>query len=103
MTEAQLERLAILAEELGEAQQAIGKIIRHGYESFNPDKPDHPGNQYDLELELGQIIYITDLMCRAGDLDEETIVLKTHQRAYTLPRYTHHQPIELFPVQIGDH
>jgi hypothetical protein len=30
---AETERLALLLEELGEAQQAIGKILRHGYES----------------------------------------------------------------------
>lgn len=31
LTNAQAERLHILLEELGEAQQAIGKILRHGY------------------------------------------------------------------------
>ena len=36
LTAAQTERLAILSEELGEAQQAIGKIMRHGYDSCNP-------------------------------------------------------------------
>ena len=27
------------AEELAEAQQCVGKILRHGYESYNPDLP----------------------------------------------------------------
>lgn len=36
LTAAEQERLAILAEEMGEALQIIGKIIRHGYESYNP-------------------------------------------------------------------
>ena len=32
LSDAETERLAILAEEMGEAQQAIGKIIRHARE-----------------------------------------------------------------------
>lgn len=36
LTNAELERLAILMEECAEVQHIIGKIIRHGYESFNP-------------------------------------------------------------------
>jgi hypothetical protein len=30
LSDAEVERLAILAEEMGEAQQCIGKILRHG-------------------------------------------------------------------------
>ena len=33
LSAAEAERLALLLEELGEAQQAIGKILRHGYEN----------------------------------------------------------------------
>lgn len=39
LTPAEAERLALLSEELGEAQQAIGKILRHGYDSSNPVDP----------------------------------------------------------------
>jgi hypothetical protein len=38
LTPAELERLSLLLEELGEAQQAIGKILRHGYKEL-PRKP----------------------------------------------------------------
>lgn len=37
LTPAEAERLALLAEECGEAIQAIGKILRHGYESNHPE------------------------------------------------------------------
>jgi hypothetical protein len=40
LTPAEAERLALLLEELGEAQQIIGKILRHGYESYHPDDPE---------------------------------------------------------------
>lgn len=36
LTPAQAERLAILAEECGEVIQIIGKILRHGLDSFHP-------------------------------------------------------------------
>src|SRR5579872_899269 len=36
LTPAQIERLALLAEECGEVMQAVSKILRHGYESRNP-------------------------------------------------------------------
>lgn len=38
------ERLAILAEEAGELIHAIGKILRYGYESHNPDSSMHYEN-----------------------------------------------------------
>lgn len=37
LSPAETERLALLSEEMGEVQQAIGKILRHGYESIHPD------------------------------------------------------------------
>lgn len=36
LTPAQAERLAILAEECGEVVQIIGKILRHGLDSWHP-------------------------------------------------------------------
>jgi hypothetical protein len=53
LTPAQLERLAFLSEELGEAQQAIGKIVRHGYDSYNPLVLTNSNNREDLEKEIG--------------------------------------------------
>ena len=40
-TSGEVERLAWLVEEMGEAQQAAGKILRHGYIGKDPD-----GNKY---------------------------------------------------------
>ena len=42
LTLSRLERLALLLEELGEAQQVIGKILRHGYDSRHPDGGPSP-------------------------------------------------------------
>ena len=40
LNDAEAERLAILLEEFGEAQQAVGKILRHGYESYDPSRDE---------------------------------------------------------------
>lgn len=55
-TPQQWERLAILAEELGEAQQALGKMMRHGPQSQNPFKPEDGNNMLQLERELGHVV-----------------------------------------------
>lgn len=47
LSPAEAERLAMLAEECGEVIQAVGKVLRHGYESFHPD---------DLELSKGRMV-----------------------------------------------
>ena len=39
LTPAEAERLAMLAEECGEVIQIVGKILRHGYDSYHPVNP----------------------------------------------------------------
>lgn len=79
LSDAQLERLAILSEELGEAQQAIGKIIRHGYDSNNPDLPRPvycgipTGNRQDLEKELGDVMYAIDALAATRDINGRAV------------------------------
>lgn len=51
LSPAQAERLAMLAEECGEVIQVIGKILRHGYDSYHPDRP-HITNRELLQREL---------------------------------------------------
>ena len=65
LSPAEAERLAILAEEMGETIQEIGKILRHGYESRWPD--DAPTNREKLEVELGDIACIQQMMCNEGE------------------------------------
>jgi len=92
LTDAQLERLAILSEELGEGQQAIGKIIRHGYESYNPDSPK-PGwsNRHDLEKELGEILTAIEFMVSADDVSEMAIHNHGLEKRRKIKPYLHHQ------------
>jgi len=84
LTPAELERLAILSEELGEVQQVIGKILRHGYESTPPAGGET--NRSDLMRELGDVKYWITRLCDEGDIDFATIVhweaIKSDKKKY---------------------
>jgi hypothetical protein len=68
LTDAEVERLAILSEELGEAQQCIGKILRHGYESYNPVVNTNLTNRRELEREIGDVQAAIDMLFAENDV-----------------------------------
>lgn len=72
----QSERLALLAEECGEAVQAIGKVLRHGFASWN--------NRGDLEKEIGDIFAAALLLVAAYDVNAHNIVGRTQQKIHRL-------------------
>ena len=71
-TDAELERLALLLEEIGEAQQVIGKILRHGWDNYNPTV-SYCSNRKLLEQELGDVMFALSLMIDEGDVSETRI------------------------------
>jgi NTP pyrophosphatase (non-canonical NTP hydrolase) len=89
LTPKQTERLAILSEECGEVQKAIGKILRHGYDSYKPDIADSRSNREDLERELGDVIFAMRLLCR-GDLRYGEIHTRAAEKAMKISQYLHH-------------
>lgn len=91
LTPAEAERLALLSEELGEAQQAIGKVLRHGYGSCHPDAPRGPDNREALEKELGDVSAAVGLLTEAGDLSEGRIDYARDLKRRRVGRYMHHQ------------
>ena len=87
---AEAERLALLLEELGEAQQAIGKILRHGYESHHPDRLST--NRQELEKELGDISAAIHILCeRNKDLSSFNIAMARDEKILKVAKYMHHQ------------
>lgn len=90
---AEVERLAILSEELGEAQQCIGKILRHGYESYNPIVETGMTNRRELERECGDVFEAILMLCRSGDLNEAGINARQADKRKTMQRWLHHQPV----------
>jgi len=87
LTDAQAERLYILSEELGETQQAIGKILRHGYESgWNGSN-----NRSDLEKEIGHVYNSVNRLLIASDLNMDGIVNSGHLKQKSILPFLHHQ------------
>ncbi len=89
LSPAQYERLALIAEEAGEIVQAIGKILRHGYESTHPT--GGPTNRHLLEIEIGDLGCAIDLSVGAGDLSEEAIAAACFSKEARVGKYLHHQ------------
>lgn len=83
------ERLALLAEEMGEAIQVIGKILRHGFDSVHPN--GGPNNRTLLEKELGDVRHAMIRMCEAGDLDKDSIHAAAEAKRESVEQYLHHQ------------
>lgn len=67
LTDAEAERLAILAEECAEVIKCVGKILRHGYESYDPTGQVKGTNREQLEREIGDVHAIAGFMAGHGD------------------------------------
>jgi len=90
LSEEEQERLSILMEECGEVIQAIGKIQRHGYESYNPNDPLKRTNRELLAIEMGDVLYASRLLSRNGDVPDKYIVECAKQKQMKIPKYLHH-------------
>jgi NTP pyrophosphatase (non-canonical NTP hydrolase) len=92
LTPAQAERLAMLLEELGEAQQAVGKILRHGYESKHPN--GGPTNRASLTREIGDVLVVVELLAHADDISHQEMTLAMTKKRERVNLYAHHQDSE---------
>ncbi len=91
LTPPELERLALLVEEMGESLQIIGKILRHGMNSYNPIGDDRRTNRELLEKELGDVKHATDRLTEANDLDLSEILMNAEKKRISIRRWLHHQ------------
>ena len=96
LTPAEAERLALLAEECGEVIQAVAKVLRHGYESTHPDKPEAGTNRDMLQRELADLRAAESLMIEAGDVYDSAIVAAALHKIARVQRYLHEQPAHAF-------
>ena len=90
MTDAERERLAMLAEECGEVIQVVGKILRHGYNSYHPNDPS-VSNRDLLEAELRDIDSIVYGMALNGDIDSSSLIGQYETTWKKKIKWTHHQ------------
>lgn len=91
LTPGQAERLACLAEEAGEIVQAVGKILRHGYDSYNPYDPAQTTNRTNLEKEIGDLTDRIHVMVSCGDLQEMSIQKYAQLKSFNAKPFMHHQ------------
>lgn len=91
LSPAQVERLALLAEEMGEALQVVGKILRHGLNSSNPLIENAPKNFELLEKELGDVTCAISMLCDGGDIDLETMRRHRLAKHKNVQQWLHHQ------------
>lgn len=89
LTPAEAERLAMLSEEAGEIVQAVGKILRHGYESTHP--AGGPTNREALLHEIHDIRVIISMMSARNDIDLRTMRAEYMEHYNAKAKYMHHQ------------
>jgi NTP pyrophosphatase (non-canonical NTP hydrolase) len=94
MTPAELERLAILAEECGEVQQIIGKILRHGYDSHNPFDPNRTSNRELLERELGDLSFIVNFLGDNNDINLLSVRRHMTTKEENIGQYLHYNTVD---------
>lgn len=90
LSDAQAERLAILAEEMAEVTQVIGKILRHGYES-GAEYTNGRTNRDLLADELGDLRVAVRMVMRAGDISVGRMAAHATAKEESIQQYLHHQ------------
>jgi NTP pyrophosphatase (non-canonical NTP hydrolase) len=102
LTPAEAERLALLAEECGEVIQVIGKILRHGYDSYNPHDPDAGNNRMLLEKEIGDLSATIDIMRWERDVRDKGIHDAADRKLKRISQWLHHQTHPALKARTGD-
>lgn len=92
LTPAELERLAVLAEECAEVIQIVNKIIRHGYDSYWPEPDDT--NRKRLEEELGDLQLAVSLLQSNDDVSLEAIAERAYKKIDKLAKWTYYNDIK---------
>jgi NTP pyrophosphatase (non-canonical NTP hydrolase) len=90
LTPGEAERLAYLGEELGEAIQAIGKILRHGYESRDPTKQDSKTNREQLEIELRDVMTATTLLVARREVNQY-VIMDVDSKLLEIEKWLHYK------------
>lgn len=95
LTPAETERLALLMEECAEVQHVIGKILRHGYNSVNPNdlRPNPDNNRALLERELGDLTAAISICAGHDDVNIEKIEAAFELKLKRVKEFLHHTTV----------
>lgn len=102
LSDGELERLALLAEEAGEVVQIVNKIIRHGYESCSPFDETGTTNRELLEKEIGDFHFAVRLLEAAAEVNSGSIYGRARDKAKSVGRYLHHQNLNRVAELAGE-
>lgn len=92
LTPAELEALALLAEECAESIAIIGKAIRHGLSSCHPDSG--ASNRVEIARELGHVSAAIEIACQLGVLYRSDVREGVDEKWKKGGRYLHHIKID---------
>lgn len=94
-TKAENEMLDILQEECAEVIQAISKIKRHGWDSYNPDILAAPTNQDHFSDEVAQLLTVVGMLMGGNRLSEVRMGEEAKRKEANLKKYTHYQEFSI--------
>ncbi len=86
---AQIERVALLMEEMAETIHVIGKILRHGFNSYNPYTEEK--NKTLLEKELSHVSLALSLLIANGDIDPLALTEYQSLKQQSVKRFMHYK------------
>ena len=89
LSDAEAERLAILAEECAEVIQAVGKIKRYGYQNWWP-KDTGFTNRQRLEYELGHVDAAVSRLVYAAQISRDEIDRHRSAKLESIKPFLHH-------------
>jgi len=89
---AEREALALLVEELGEAIQVVGKILRHGWDSQNPLTLGAM-NREALAGELGDVLAAITIIAQTGRITQLELAQNQAAKLVRVRRWLHHVEI----------
>ena len=78
---------------MGEAIQAIGKVLRHGYDSKNPLIEGSLTNREELEKELGDVEVAIYLLDYHSDIDSGKVDNRILTKCKMIGKWLHHTEI----------
>lgn len=95
---AELERLVVYVEEVGESLQAVGKVLRFGWDSTHPD--GGPTNRQLLEKEIADVklgiglLDGSELGNHSGDIDPQAVNINMATKRKKLSSYLIHNQLK---------
>lgn len=87
-TEAELELLNLLSEEMAECIQVVSKISRFGFNSYHPNDVNKTQNRSRLTEELGDVMCVVNLLVERNIVNLEQLELAVESKKERLKKYS---------------